>query len=74
MRDRFLPRQFAFGALDIYMDPLIVAGCVGEAVNLILGDLVPVADANLGANRGLEILKVVKDAHLSASTSVRPVA
>src|SRR6478752_8066518 len=56
------------------MDPLVVAGCVGKPVNLLLGDLVPVANANLGANRGLEILEVVKDAHLSDSFSVQPLA
>jgi hypothetical protein len=49
------------------MDPLIVAGRVGKAVDLLLGDLVPIANANLCANRGLEILEVVKDAHLSVS-------
>jgi hypothetical protein len=52
------------------MDPLIVARCIGKAVNLLLGDLVPVANANLGANRGLEILEVVKDAHLPVSFPV----
>jgi hypothetical protein len=56
------------------MNPLIVAGCIGKAVNLLLGDLVPVADANLGANRGFEILEVAKDAHLFVSFSAQALA
>src|ERR1700730_10534367 len=55
MRDRLAARHFALGALDIDMDPLMVAGRVGEFVDLLLGDRVPVADPDLLAFVGLQI-------------------
>src|SRR5258707_13320511 len=55
MRDRLAARHLALGALDIDMDPLVVAGCVSEFVDLLLGDRVPLADANLLAFIGLQI-------------------
>src|ERR1700687_3918600 len=55
MRDRLAARHLALGALDIDMDPLMVAGRVGEFVDLLLGDGVPVADPDLLAFVGLQI-------------------
>src|SRR5207253_9367582 len=55
MRDRLAARHLALGALDIDMDPLMVAGRVGEFVDLLLGDRVPVADPDLLALIGLQI-------------------
>ena len=43
-------------ALGVDVDPLVVAGGVGEGVDLGLGDLVPVADAELLADLGLEFV------------------
>src|SRR3984893_5977892 len=55
MRDRLAARHFALGALEIDVDPLMVAGRVGEFVDLFLGDRVPVADPDLLAFIGLQI-------------------
>src|ERR1700692_650878 len=55
MGDRLAARHLALGALDIDMDPLVVAGGVGEFVDLLLGDRVPVADPDLLALIGLQI-------------------
>src|SRR5438270_13977289 len=55
MRDRLAARHLALGALDIDMDPLMVARRVGEFVDLLLGDRIPVADPDLLAFIGLQI-------------------
>src|SRR5258708_30898285 len=55
MRDRLAARHLALGALDIDMNPLMVAGRVGEFVDLFLGDRKPVADPDLLAFKGLQI-------------------
>src|SRR5260370_41957643 len=55
MRDRLAARHLALGALDIDMDPLMVAGRVGEFVDLLLGDRIPVADPDLLALISLQI-------------------
>src|SRR5262245_50670792 len=43
-------RQLALGALDVDMDPLMVAGRVSEFVDAVLVDLDPFADAELFAD------------------------
>src|SRR5438067_11281889 len=55
MRDRLAARHLALGALDIDMDPLMVAGGIGEFVDLLLGHREPVADPDLLALIGLQI-------------------
>src|SRR6202043_3446725 len=55
MGDRLAARHLALGALDIDMDPLMVAGRVGEFVDLLLGDRVPVADPDPLAFVGLQV-------------------
>src|SRR3981189_1699881 len=55
MRDCLAARHLALGALDIGVDPLMVAGRVGEFVDLLLGDRVPIADPDLLAFIGFQI-------------------
>src|SRR5439155_10080155 len=55
MRDRLAARHLTLGTLDIDMDPLMVAGRIGEFVDLLLGNRVPVADPDLLALIGLQI-------------------
>src|SRR5712671_266710 len=55
MRDRLAARRLALGALDIDMNPLMVAGRVGEFVDLLLGDREPIADPDLLAFIGFQI-------------------
>src|ERR1700730_7924875 len=66
MRDRLAARHFALGALDIDMDPLMVAGRVGEFVDLLLADRVPVADPDLLAGIPDEILRPFDFQHAPA--------
>jgi hypothetical protein len=56
VRDRAAERR-VLGALGIHVDPLVVAGGVGEGVDVLLGDLVPVGDAQLLALRLLELVQ-----------------
>src|SRR5262249_24705887 len=49
------------GPLDVDVDPLVVAGGVGELVHLVLGDLDPVAVAEVLADAGLEPVDAVDD-------------
>ena len=51
VRDRPPERALRLGALDVDVDPLVVVGRVGEQVHVLLGDLVPVARAQLGAGQ-----------------------
>src|SRR5260370_31819659 len=55
MGDRLAARHLALGALDIDMDPLMVAGRIGEFVDLLLGHREPVADPDFLPLIGLEI-------------------
>jgi hypothetical protein len=41
--------QFLLGALLVDVNPLLVAGCLREQIDTILGYLDPVADADLRA-------------------------
>ena len=60
-------RQFALGALDVDVDPLVVARRVGKPIDLLLRDLHPFAYADLAANGRLEIVEIVENAHLCYS-------
>src|SRR6266404_10007740 len=55
MGDRLAARHLTRGALDIDMDPLMVAGRIGEFVDDRLIDGEPVADADLLADIMSEI-------------------
>jgi hypothetical protein len=45
------------------MDPLIVAGGLGEPVDPLLGDLDPIAHPDLRPNRRFDLVKVLEDPH-----------
>src|SRR6266699_6256470 len=55
MGDCLATRHLALGTLDIDMDPLVIAGGVGEFVDLLLRHRVPVAGADLLAGVGQQI-------------------
>jgi hypothetical protein len=55
---RFLPRP-----LDVDVDPLVVAGGVGELVHPLLGDVDPVRGAELLTGGGLDLLEGGEHAH-----------
>ena len=55
MRDGSAERA-VFGPFRVDVDPLVVAGGVREGVDLFLGDLVPVAVADVLADEALESL------------------
>jgi hypothetical protein len=50
VRDRRLERRFRRSARGIHVDPLTIAGGVGELFDACLGDLEPVADGDLLAD------------------------
>ena len=50
MGDRLTARHLALGALDIDMDPLMIAGGIGEFVDKRLVDGKPIADADFLAD------------------------
>ena len=52
--------EFLRGALDIDVDPLVIARRLGELVDLALRDLVPGRDAYLGSDEGFEIFELDK--------------
>ena len=56
MRDGAAERA-ALGALHVDVDPLVVAGGLGERVDPLLGDLDPVAGADLLAGGRLDLLE-----------------
>src|SRR6185312_4576980 len=62
MRDRRAEGR-GLGALAIDMDPLVVAGRLGEAIDHLLGHLDPFALAEHLSDRGLELLHIGEVAH-----------
>ena len=61
MRDGGAVGQLAPGPLDVDMDPLVVAGRLGETVDALLRDQYPIADPDLladGSFHGGEIGKL----------------
>ena len=60
--DRAAERRLA-RALRVDVDPLVVAGDVGERVDVVLGDLVPVGGAEVLALRLLELVESGDRAH-----------
>lgn len=50
MSDWGAGRRLALRALDIEMDPLVVAGCLGELVGAFLRHYLPFADTDLVAD------------------------
>ena len=51
MRDRRAVGTLGLGPLDVDVDPLVVAGDVGEVVDALLVDVQPFADAEFGADQ-----------------------
>jgi hypothetical protein len=51
MRDRRAVGTFLLGPLDIDVDPLVVAGDIGEVIDALLVDFQPFADAEFGADQ-----------------------
>ena len=64
MRDRGAERTGG-GSLDIGVDPLVIAGGLGEGIDLLLADHAPFADAELGAGSGAHLVEGSEDVHLS---------
>jgi len=56
--------DFAGGALDIHMDPLVVAGGFSELVDPLLADLHPIRNADFLADQTGEVRKF-NGVHLS---------
>ena len=52
VRDRLAARQLAARALDVDVDPLVIAGRVGELPDAVLGHREPVADGDFLAETG----------------------
>ena len=50
MRDRRLERRLAGRARGVDVNPLVIAGRIGELLNAILRDLEPVADGDFLAH------------------------
>jgi len=48
------------------MDPLVVAGRLGELIDPLLRDLHPAADPDLGADGRLDLIEVLEDPHVLA--------
>ena len=50
------------GACNVDVNPLVVAGCLGELLNLFLGDLRVGRPAKMLADEGLHFIDAVDDA------------
>ena len=70
MRDGRTERALGLGALDVDVDPLVVAAQAGEGIDVILGDLAPGAGADLAAEKLLEPLDSVRGCLRHAGGSV----
>src|SRR5271170_93056 len=76
--DRLAARHLALGALDIDMDPLMVAGRIGEFVDDCLVEGEPVADPNLLADilgeigRPLDLYHTLSLSGICAESSMTP--
>jgi hypothetical protein len=51
VRDRRPVRAFLLGAVGVDVDPLVVLGDVGEFVDAVLVEFLPLADAEFGTDR-----------------------
>ena len=61
MRDGAAEGALLLGALDVDVDPLVVPGRVGEEVDLVLGQLLPVAVAEVLPGLGPELVQSLDD-------------
>jgi len=50
--------EFAIGARHVHMDPLVVAGGLGELVHPFLGDLKPIGNADFLSHEAGQVLDI----------------
>ena len=62
MGDRPAEGALGRGPVHVDMDPLVVAGGVGELVDPLLGDVHPVGPAEVRAGGGAQVVERVEDA------------
>src|SRR5260370_34964995 len=70
MGDGPATRQLFFRPVLVDMDPLLVAGRVGKAIDTILRDLNPFAGSDLGADGRFEFTEVAEDTHVGFPPNV----
>src|SRR5258706_13798564 len=70
MGDGPATRQLLFARDLVEMDPLLIAGRLGKAIDTILSDLNPFAGSDLGADRRFEFTEVAEDAHVGFPSNV----
>ena len=63
MRDRGAIGALGLGAFDVDVDPLMVAGDVGEVVDPLLADLQPVTDTEFASDQCLRVVDGGDDLH-----------
>ena len=71
MRDGLAAGHFAFGAFHINMDPLMIAGDLGKAINQILRHFQPIADTQFLPDQRPERFRGFNHAHCSPPPSIR---
>src|SRR5215211_286384 len=68
--DRAAEGALGFRALDVDVDPLVVTGRLGELVHVLLGDLVPVAGAELAADQSGQLGHRRRGGHVVRSSGM----
>jgi len=58
-----LTERASLRPLDVDVDPLVVIGCIGEAVDLLLGNLAPLAVAEVRACPRLQLVDALQQCH-----------
>src|SRR5260370_42289838 len=70
MGDGPATRPLSFRPVLVDMDPLLVAGRLGKAIDTILSDLNPFAGSDLGADGRFEFTEVAEDPHVGFPPNV----
>src|SRR3954467_10516430 len=65
MSDRGPNQQFPLRSFDIDVNPLIVAGCLRELTDTLLGHRDPVAHSDLGTDRGFDFVEISEEPHVA---------